>query len=175
MPYSHRLATRDDLPSIVDIYNSAIPGRASTCDLEPVSVASREAWFDASSPDRRPVWVGHEPGSPQAVTGYLSFDHFLNGRPGYDVTADVAVYLHPDHRGRGQGAHLLRAAVEHAPKLGARTLAASIFAANGPSLRLFRSQGFQEWGRLPGVADLDGVVHDVVFVGRPVPAEANGD
>ncbi len=168
MAYSHRLATRADLPSIVEIYNSAIPGRAATCDLEPVSVASREAWFEASSPARRPVWVGYEPDSPQVVTGYLSFDQFLNGRRGYDVTADLAVYLHPDHRGRGQGAYLLREAIAHAPKLGVRTLAATIFAGNIPSIRLFLSHGFQEWGRLPGVADLDGVVHDLLFVGRPV-------
>jgi phosphinothricin acetyltransferase len=168
LTYSHRLATREDLPSIVDIYNSAIPSRASTCDLEPVSVASREAWFDASSPDRHPVWVGYESDSPQTVTGYLAFDHFLNGRPGYDVTSDLAVYLHPDHHSRGQGTYLLREAIAHAPKLGVRTLVASIFASNEPSVRLFLSQGFQEWGRLPGVADLDGVIHDLIFVGQPV-------
>lgn len=168
MPYAHRLATRDDLPAIVDIDNAAIPAKASTCDLEPIDVAAREAWFDASHPDRRPIWVGYEPGSPRTVTGYLSFDPFLNGRAGYDVTADVAIYLHPDHRGRGQGHHLLDEAIAHAPKLGVRTLVASIFAANEASIRLFRSHGFQQWGLLPGVADLDGVVRDLVFVGRPV-------
>ncbi|WP_460962163.1 GNAT family N-acetyltransferase [Parasphingorhabdus pacifica] len=168
LTYGHRLATRADLPAIVDIYNSTIPGRTSTCDLEPVSVASREAWFDASSPGRRPIWVGYDTRSPQEVTGYLSFDEFLNGRAGYDVTADLAVYLHPEHRGRGQGDHLLREAVAHAPNLGVRTLAATIFARNTASLRLFESCGFREWGRLPGVAELDGLAHDVVFVGRPV-------
>lgn len=172
MPYRHRLATRDDLPAIVDIYNAAIPGRASTCDLEPVSVTSREEWFTASAPDRRPLWVGHEVGAPETVTGYLSFDNFLNGRPGYDATSELAVYLHPDHRGRGQGGHLLGEAITHAPKLGVRTLTATIFAANEPSIRLFRSHGFQEWGRLPGVADLRGVIHDLVLLGHPVGAAA---
>lgn len=168
MTYARRLATREDLPSIVDIYNSAVLARTSSCDLEPVSVAAGEAWFDASSPDRYPIWVGYESGSPQVVTGYLAFEPFLNGRPGYDVTADLAVYLHSEHRGRGQGTYLLREAIAHAPKLGFRTLATTIFASNEPSLRLFESQGFQRWGILPGVADLEGVVHDIVFVGRPV-------
>lgn len=168
MSYAHRVATRDDLPAIVDIYNAAIPTKASTCDLEPIDVSTREAWFEASHPARRPIWVGHEPASPQTVTGYLSFDPFLNGRAGYDVTADLALYLHPSHHGRGQGRYLLGEAIAHAPKLGVRTLTASIFAANAASLRLFRSHGFQQWGLLPGVADLDGVVHDLVFVGRPV-------
>lgn len=40
----HRLATRADLPAIVDIYNSVIPERSATCDWEPITVASREAW-----------------------------------------------------------------------------------------------------------------------------------
>jgi L-amino acid N-acyltransferase YncA len=166
--YSHRLATPEDLPSIVEIYNSAVLARSSTCDLEPVSVTSRQAWFDASRPDCHPIWVGYEPDDPRTVTGYLSFEPFLNGRRGYDATLDLAVYLHPDHRGRGQGRYLLREAIAYAPKLGARTLATTIFASNEPSIRLFHSLGFQDWGRLPGVADLDGVIHDVVFVGRRV-------
>ncbi|MDR7301588.1 GNAT family N-acetyltransferase [Haloactinomyces albus] len=142
---------------------------ASTCDLEPVSVASRQAWFDASHPDHCPIWVGYDSNCPRTVTGYLTFDPFLNGRPGYDVTSDVAVYLHPEHRSLGQGTCLLGEAVAHAPKLGVRTLATTIFAGNEASIRLFLSHGFQERGRLPGVADLGGgVIHDVVFVGRSV-------
>ncbi|RRO13143.1 N-acetyltransferase [Saccharopolyspora rhizosphaerae] len=168
MTYCHRLATRDDLQAIVDIDNSAIPSRSATCDLEPVTVDSRIAWFEAADPGSRPTWVGHEPGRPHTVTGYLSFEPFLNGRRGYDVTADLALYLHPDHRGRGQRAHLLREAISHAPKLGLRTLATTIFASNERSIRLFRSHGFEEWGRLPAVADLDGLGQDVVFVGRSV-------
>lgn len=172
MAYCHRLAAEDDLPAIVDIYNSAIPAKMSTCDLEPVTVGSRQAWFAASSPDRYPIWVGYEQDRPQTVTGYFAFDHFLNGRRGYDATSEVAVYLHPDHRGKGQGGYLLREAIEHAPALRLRTLVASILAGNNASVRLFGAHGFQQWGRLPGVADLDGVVHDLLFLGRPVAAPA---
>jgi L-amino acid N-acyltransferase YncA len=168
MPYRHRLALREDLPAIVNIYNSAVLSRSSTCDLEPVTVESRQAWFDQANPESHPIWVGYESDFPEVVTGYLSFEPFLNGRPGYDVTSDLAIYLHPDHRGRGQGRHLLREAIKHAPSLGVRTLATTIFASNEPSLRLFRSHGFQEWGRLPRIADLEGVIHDIVFVGRQV-------
>ena len=168
MAYQHRLATRADLPAIVDIYNSVIPERSATCDLEPVTVDSREAWLAESDPGRYPVWVGHEPGSPAVVTGYVSLEPFLNGRRGYDITADLALYLHPEHRGRGQGEHLLRQALSRAPELGLRTIATTIFASNERSLRLFRAHGFQEWGRLPEVADLGGRLEDVVFVGLPL-------
>jgi len=42
-----RAATEADLPAIVEIYNSTIPGRMVTADLEPVTVESRRAWFQA--------------------------------------------------------------------------------------------------------------------------------
>jgi L-amino acid N-acyltransferase YncA len=163
MTYLHRTATQADLPAIVDIYNAAVRSRTSTADLDPVTVESRQAWLAEA---KHPTWVGYHPNDPDQVTGYLSFEPFLNGRRGYDVTLDLAIYLHPEHRGRGQGKDLLRQAIAHAPTLGARTLATTIFAGNEPSLRLFRSHGFAEWGRLPGVADLDGMTKDLVIVGR---------
>jgi L-amino acid N-acyltransferase YncA len=46
--------------------------------------------------------------------------------------------------------------------------ATTIFAGNEPRLRLFRANGFEEWGRLPAVADLDGLVKDLVIVGKPL-------
>lgn len=62
----------------------------------------------------------------------------------------------------------MREAIARAPGLGARILATTIFADKEPSVGMFRSRGFQEWGRLPGVAELEAVIHDVVVVGRPV-------
>jgi phosphinothricin acetyltransferase len=42
---------------------------------------------------------------------------------------------------------------------------AIIFAHNQPSLRLFEKFGFQRWGYLPQVAELDGVERDGVILG----------
>lgn len=41
------LSQIQDLPRIVEIYNQAIPTRLSTADLEPVTIESKKAWFDA--------------------------------------------------------------------------------------------------------------------------------
>ena len=43
-----------DLPRIVEIYNSSIPGRLATSDLEPVTVESRIEWFASHKADRYP-------------------------------------------------------------------------------------------------------------------------
>jgi len=44
-------------------------------------------------------------------------------------------------------------------------LLAFVFAHNQPSLRLFGRAGFVQWGRLPGVAVLDGIERDVLVLG----------
>jgi len=50
-------ATLDDLPFIVDVYNSTIASRQITADLQPVSVESRLVWFNQHNPKNRPIWL----------------------------------------------------------------------------------------------------------------------
>jgi len=157
-----RDATAADLPAIVAIYNAAIPSRLATADTEPVSVESRRAWFAEHSPGRRPIWVAAR---GETVVGWLSLQSFY-GRPAYRATAEVSVYVAPEHQRRGVGRALLARAVAHGPDLGLRTLLAFVFAHNLPSLRLFAAFGFERWGRLPRVAELDGVERDLVILGR---------
>jgi phosphinothricin acetyltransferase len=167
MPYTHRDATNADLPSIVDIYNFAVATRESSCDLEPTTVAARQVAFAKHSPGHRPLWVAEDAEAPgQGVVGYLGFFHFMNERPGYFITADVALYLRPDYQGRKLGTYLLGAAIRHAPSLGIEVLTATIFASNQPSIRLFTRHGFERWGFMPRVARLGSIERDLLMVGR---------
>jgi phosphinothricin acetyltransferase len=156
-----RDARLDDLAEIVDIYNASIPGRMATADLEPVTVLERRPWFERHG-SSRPLWV-LEAGD-RAIAGWLSFEEFY-GRPAYHRTAEVSVYVSPDHRRRGVARELLSAAVERAPDLGLAKLVAFIFGHNEGSLALFAAFGFERWGALPEVAELDGVLRDVVILG----------
>jgi phosphinothricin acetyltransferase len=160
----HRLATRADLTRIVEIYNSTIASRMVTADLEPVSVESRESWFGDHRPGSRPLWVVDRDGE---VAAWLSFSSFY-GRPAYDATAEVSIYVDERYRRRGLGAYLLGAAIEHAPAIAVKTLLGFIFAHNLTSLALFERFGFARWGHLPRVAVLDGIERDLVIVGRRV-------
>lgn len=161
--FTVRLATRDDLSGIVEIYNSTVPSRMVTADTEPVSVASREPWFDAHQPERRPLWVCED--AEGRMAGWVSFSDFY-GRPAYGATAEVSIYLHEHFRGKGLGRFLLDQAIDHAPKVGVNTLLGFIFGHNAPSLALFERHGFSRWGDLPRVAVLDGVERDLVILGR---------
>ena len=164
MPVVHRLATRGDLPHIVDIYNSTVPSRMVTADTEPVSVESRVRWFEEHTPNLRPLWVVEDDGR---VVAWLSFSSFY-GRPAYSKTAELSVYVHKDLRKRGLGSYLLAQALARAPALKVDALLGFIFGHNEPSLALFQRFGFSRWGELPKVAALDGVERDLIIVGRRV-------
>lgn len=100
------------------------------------------------------------------VIGYLGFFHFMNDRPGYFITADLAIYLQPSYQNRKLGSYFLSRAIEAAPSLGIEVLTATIFASNASSLRLFEKHGFERWGFMPRVARLERIERDLVMVGR---------
>jgi phosphinothricin acetyltransferase len=160
-----RDATAADLPHIIDIYNAAIPGRLATADTEPITVASRIAWMREHDATSHPLWVATDGARRDSIAGWLSFQPFY-GRPAYHATAELSIYVAADRKRAGIGRELLARAVEAAPGLGLRTLLGFVFGHNEPSLALFERFGFEHWGRLPRVAELDGVERDLVIVGR---------
>jgi L-amino acid N-acyltransferase YncA len=168
MSLSYRDATLDDLTAIVAIYNSTVPSRLVTADLEPVSVESRLAWFHAHGPEKRPLWVVED---GDRIIAWLSFSDFY-GRPAYLRTAEVSIYLDEAARGKGLGKQLLAEALSAAPGLGIHTVLGFIFGHNEASLRLFRGFGFGEWGALPRVAVLDGIERDLLILGRRIDSAA---
>jgi L-amino acid N-acyltransferase YncA len=139
-------ALEEDLPAIVEIYNSTVPSRMVTADPEPVSVESRRAWFREHDPKSRPLWVADADGE---VIGWLSFEPFRE-RPVYHPTAEVSVYVSAEHRRKGVGQRLLEAANRRAPELGLKTLTGDIFGHNEPSIRLFEGFGFERWAHYLG-------------------------
>lgn len=165
MALLHRVARREDLPEIISIYNSTVPSRLATADTELVTVEARVPWFEEHRPDFRPLWVAEDDGR---IAGWLSFSSFY-GRPAYNGTAELSVYVHSGFRRKGVADYLLARAIEQAPSLGLVTLLGFVFGHNAPSLALFEKFKFERWGTLPGVASMDGVERDLVILGRRRP------
>lgn len=157
-------ATLNDLPSIVATYNSTIPSRLVTADLEPVSVTDKLSWFSAHSNGERPLWIVK---FQNEYAGWMSFNSFY-GRPAYNGTVEVSIYLEENFRGKGLGKACLQKAIYTAPDLQVNTLLGFIFGHNEPSLRLFESFGFSKWAHLPRVANMDGVERDLIILGLRV-------
>ncbi|MGJ1226895.1 N-acetyltransferase family protein [Sphingobacterium siyangense] len=147
-----RDAAQQDLPRIVEIYNSTIASRMVTADTAPVSVASRQKWFDEHNASKRPLWLIEDENNQ--ILGWVSFQSFY-GRPAYDATVEISIYLDEQQRGRGLGKQILQYCIDKAPDLGVHTLLGFIFAHNLPSIALFEKMGFKEWANLPNIATLD--------------------
>jgi L-amino acid N-acyltransferase YncA len=159
-----RPAIAYDLPAIIAVYNAAIPGRTATADTEPITVASRQEWF-AKHNELRPLWVLELHG---AIGGWIGLTSFYGGRPAYDATAEVSVYIAPPHHHKGYGSLLLQKIIEHCPSIGITTLLAMYFDHNLASERLFTSFGFEPMGHLPEIAILDGISRGLIIAGKRI-------
>lgn len=164
-------ATLQELPEIVAIYNSTIASRMVTADTEPVTVASKEKWFHDHNPVDRPLWLIRN--EELELIGWVSFQSFY-GRPAYQKTAEISIYLASEQRGKGYGKMVLRDCLAKAPTLQIFTVLAYIFGHNTPSLNLFHGFGFGEWANLKDIAELDGVKRSLIILGKhldSIPSE----
>jgi L-amino acid N-acyltransferase YncA len=159
-----RDAVESDLPAIIKIYNAAVATRVATAQLEQVTLDERRNWLKEHSPDRHPFWVLE---MDRQIAGWLTLKPFLP-RCAYRGTAEVSLYVDERFRRRGVGRTLLGEAIARAPSLQLKAMVGLIFAHNEPSLRLFEQLGFERWGVLPRIAQLDAVERDLTIMGRPV-------
>ncbi len=161
---SFKNATINDLPAIVSTYNATIAGRLVTADIEPVSVDSKKDWFNNHNSVTRPLYIVE---LNNIYAGWMSFNNFY-GRPAYNKTAELSIYLESNMQGNGLGNYCLNYALEKCPELNITSLLGFIFGHNEPSLKLFYKQGFQKWAHLPEIADMEGVLRDLIIMGKKV-------
>lgn len=155
-------ARHADLPRIVAIYNEIIPSCLATADLTPVSVASREDWFASFDPASRPIWVIKV---DDQIAGWVSLESFY-GRPAYQHTAEISIYLDAAFRHHGLGQRALDFVISQLDRLDLNRIVAFIFTHNQPSQGLFQKNGFTVWGHLPDVALMDGQLRSLDILGR---------
>lgn len=155
-------ATLDDLPFIVDVYNSTIASRQVTADLQRVSVESRLAWFEQHNPQKRPLWLIKYQNQP---CGWVSLSSFY-GRPAYDKTVEISLYIHQDFRGKKIGQTIVTQIELFAKQIGIEAILSYVFGHNTPSIKLFEKLHYQHWALLPKIAELDGVKRDLVILGK---------
>lgn len=169
-------ATFDDLPAILAVYNQSIAGKTATANLAPVSTEERRAWFEehVTNP-ARPIYVvktiaTDSNDTDTQVVAWGSFSD-LYARTAYHISSEISIYLHQDYHGQGLGSALIGWMMTQAPELGIRNVVALIFSHNQPSLGLFKKFGFEQWGYMPQVCDMQGFIADVVMLGKAVTLE----
>ncbi len=186
-------ASRSDLTAILAIYNQSIAGKQATANLTPVTTEERATWFDEHLQNRtRPIYVvkalvernglsatnseqveNHDIETAQIVA-WGSFSD-LYARIAYHISSEMSIYLHKDYHKKGLGSKLARWMLTQAPSLGITNVIALIFAHNQPSLGLFYKLGFEQWGYMPKVCDMDGFIADVVMLGLAIKPNSNSE
>jgi L-amino acid N-acyltransferase YncA len=163
-----RNATEADLPAIVDIYNQSIPGGWSTGDTKPIAVADRIEWYQMFDPTRRPIWVAEADGRVVA-TAYLT--SFWGGRPAFDATAEVSVYVATAYHRQGIGRRLKEFVIGECPRLGVTMLLSLHFDHNEATETINKSLGFQKMGHLTEIAMMQGQKRGLVFWVLRIPSK----
>lgn len=149
-----RDATAADLPALVDIYNQSIPAGTATADIRPITVESRQHWLAQFSPEKRPIWVAED--AEGQIIGCIYVTSFYAGRPAYDKTAEVSIYLANSHQNQGLGSFLLQKMIDACPALGITTLIGMHFDHNESTRHLNEKFGFEVCGHLPEIAEVRG-------------------
>ena len=90
----------------------------------------------------------------------------VSGRCVYAGVAEVSIYIHPNHRGRGVGRALLKALIAESEKQNLWTLQAGIFPENEASLKIHQQCGFRQVGYREKIGQLNGVWRDTILLER---------
>lgn len=153
-----RLATLQDAPFLVAIYNEGIEDRVATFETRPRSEEDVRGWFDG----RHPIVVVEHDGRIVAFASTSAY----RPRDCYAGIAEVSVYVARDFRRLGAGRVALGELIDQAKARGFWKLVSRVFPENLPSRALIRSLGFREVGVYEKHGMLDGAWRDVVIVER---------
>lgn len=156
-----RIATPGDLGQINTIYNQAIEEKL-TADTVPLSMAERVKWLEAHDSRTYPVFVCE---INNQVVAWLSFSKYRAGRKALQKTAEISYYINRSYRQRGIGTALIQFAMQQTAHYHFKNLLAIVLEWNTGSVRLLQKCGFEQWGYLPGVADLDGAICGHLYFG----------
>lgn len=155
-----RIATENDLPAILDIYNDAILNTTAVYDYTPHTLVMRREWFAAKQKNGFPVLVAEHGGM---VAGFASYGPF-RAWAAYKYTVEHSVYVHPEFRRRGIAKQLMARLIEYAKQENVHTIVAGIDADNSVSIHLHRQLGFEQVAHFREVGYKFGRWLDLVFM-----------
>ena len=151
-----------DLEAVNEIYNQAVRVKFSTAHTDPISMEERLDWYRKHDLDHFPVYVWEENG---VVIGWISFSPYRKGRKALQSTTEISYYVHSAYHRRGIGSRLLEYSIAKAPEFNFKTLIAILLEPNTPSIALLEKYGFEKWGDMPDVADIDGAEYNHQYYG----------
>ncbi len=134
-------------------------------------IATGNATFETQSPGWE-KWSAAHPENfrfvsldENNITGFAALSP-VSARHVYRGVAEVMIYVHEDHRGKGIGKELLSYLINKSEELGMWTLTAGIFPENIPSIELHKKLGFREVGYRERIGEMNGVWRNTILLER---------
>lgn len=154
-----RLATTDDLESILYIYNQGIEDRVATLEEDQKTKEYMEEWFRNHTERFAIIVVENEVG----IVGWASLNPYSN-RCAYAGVADLSIYIRRDYRGKGVGSILLKEIELIAIRNKFNKIILFTFPFNDLGQHLYRKNNYREVGILKNQGKLDGQFVDVMIM-----------
>jgi phosphinothricin acetyltransferase len=136
-----REANVDELRFVLDLYNFYILNTTAVSDYEPITLEELQARLSYQTKKYKTFLVCHE--SEKNVVGFCFLTQFRK-KPAYDSTAEIGIYLKPEHTGKKLGQSMIRFLEEYAKQNHIEVIIASISGENSPSIRLFEKMGYEQ-------------------------------
>jgi len=160
-----RVAEEKDFSNVINIYNHAVDEKFATADTEYITIESRKEWFAQHSPKTYPIYIAEENGQ---VVGWCSLSPHRPGRKALRTVAEISCYIHKDHRRKGVANLLITETINFAKELGFINLISILLELNKTSIYILEKFGFEKWGHLPNIADINGVVCGQYIYGKKI-------
>ena len=160
-----RLAKKEDIKALNNIYNQSVPSKKSTAHLLPVSIEERHIWFNKHNEKKYPIFIAEE---DNKVIGWISVSPYRSGRQALQHTGEVSYYVHKDHRHSGIATKLLSYVIDNCGKYNIKNLIAILMGHNTYSIKLLEKFKFEKWGLMPKVIEIDGKEFDHLYYGLKV-------
>lgn len=151
-----RLASREDIPEILHIYNNGIDERTATFETSHKTVSDIEKWFDGI----HAIVVVEQEGIIISFASSFSY----STRECYSGIAEFSVYVREEYRKQGAGNLALKGLIESCRDAGFWKLVSRIFPENHASRALMKKRGFREVGIYKKHSRLEGKWRDTVIV-----------
>ena len=154
-----RIARREDLQQLLDIYNYEVVHGVATLDLQPKSLEEWERWFDAHNIKNHPLLVAVKAGR---VAGYASLSSYRQ-KEAYRSTVELSIYISPDFRRQGVATALMKAILQAARQDPlTHTVVSVITDGNEASRKLHEKFGFTYCGAIREVGLKFGAYLDIL-------------
>lgn len=148
-----------DHAAVLDIYNHYIVHSPCTFDTQPFSLAARIPWFAQFEQPNYQCLVATRSGQ---LIGYACCMSFKQ-KPAYGTSAEVSIYVDPEHAGEGSGSVLYAALCEFLQSTSLHRAYAGITLPNEGSVALHEKFGFQKVGHYHEVGYKFGQFWDVAW------------